>query len=100
MVAVHGNLLVVDDDVDSAELLRVLLRKRGYEVTACHNATEALDRLRQEDFDVVVADIQMEGISGIELCARIREMHPDVLTILITGHKRCAQSTIAARNAM
>jgi len=83
---VHGNLLVVDDDVDAADLLKTLLRKRGYEVSACHNATEALDRLRQDDVDVVVADIQMDGISGIELCARIREMHPDVLTILITGH--------------
>jgi two-component system, NtrC family, response regulator AtoC len=79
-------LLVVDDDADAAELLRVLLSKRGHDVVTCSNATDALERLRQEDIDVVVADIQMEGISGLELCARIRENHPDVLTILITGH--------------
>jgi two-component system, NtrC family, response regulator AtoC len=94
---VHGNLLVVDDDADSAELLRTLLHKRGYDVAACHSGNEALERLRRDEIDVVVADIQMDGITGIELCASIREMHPDVLTILITGHSSVDVAVSAIR---
>jgi DNA-binding NtrC family response regulator len=83
---VKGKLLVVDDDPDSAELLRDALVRKGHEAVACTSPQAALDRLRQDDIDLVVTDVLMEGMSGIELCKEIRTSHPDVLTIVVTGH--------------
>jgi two-component system response regulator AtoC len=83
---VKGKLLVVDDDPDSAELLRDALARRGHECDACTTSVEALDRLRHDDIDLVITDVQMDGMTGIDLCKEIRLAHPDVLTIVVTGH--------------
>ena len=47
---------------------------------------DALDRLRHDDCDLVITDVQMDGMTGIDLCKEIRLSHPDVLTIVVTGH--------------
>jgi two-component system response regulator HydG len=47
---------------------------------------EALDRLRRDDCDLVITDVQMDGMTGIDLCKEIRLSHPEVLTIVVTGH--------------
>jgi DNA-binding NtrC family response regulator len=83
---VKGKLLVVDDDPDSAELLRDGLARRGHDCDACTSSQDALDRLRHDDTDLVITDVQMDGMSGIELCKEIRLAHPDVMTIVVTGH--------------
>jgi two-component system response regulator HydG len=80
-----GSILVVDDEPDSAELLRALLRKRGFDATAVTSGEECLAHLRTHSADVVVTDVQMPGMSGLELCATLRERHPDLLPIVITG---------------
>src|SRR5687768_8202164 len=83
---VKGKLLVVDDDPDSAELLRDALARRGHECDAVTSSMDALDRLRRDDCDLVITDVQMDGMTGIDLCKEIRLSHPDVLTIVVTGH--------------
>src|SRR5690349_12484199 len=81
-----GTILIVDDDYDNAELLCELLRRRGYDATAVKSAHECLDHLLAHSPDVVVTDLQMPGMSGIELCVILRERHPDMLPLVITGH--------------
>jgi DNA-binding NtrC family response regulator len=81
-----GSILVVDDQPDTAEMLCALLRKRGFDATAVTSGQACLEHLRAHPADVVVTDVEMPGMSGIELCATLRERHPDLLPIVITGH--------------
>jgi two-component system response regulator HydG len=82
---VNGSVLVVDDDLDTAQLLRDGLRRRGLSVNSVHSATACLGRLATDTVDVVVTDIYMNDMTGLELCEQIRQSYPDVLSIVITG---------------
>ena len=79
------SLLLVDDDEDTRMLLQEGLGRRGFEVGAVASAQECLDWVRDHDVDVVVTDVQMPGVSGVQLCEQLRERHPHVLTIVLTG---------------
>jgi two-component system response regulator HydG len=78
-------VLLVDDDQDTLLLLQEGLERRGFTVGAVASAQECLDWVRDREVDVVVTDIQMPGLSGLELCNQLRERHPNVLSILLTG---------------
>jgi len=80
-----GTILVVDDEVETADLLRDLLRKRGFDAAAVTSGAQCLEHLRTHTVDIVITDVQMPGMSGIELCGTLRERHPDLLPIVITG---------------
>jgi len=82
---VTGTILIVDDDDDTATLLRDSLRKRGFDVDAVNSAPQCLEHLRTDPADVVVTDVQMSGMSGIELCQELRQRHPDLLPLVLTG---------------
>jgi two-component system response regulator HydG len=82
---VNGNILIVDDDDDTAILLRDSLRKRGFDVDAVNSAQQCLEHLRTDPADVVVTDVQMSGMSGIDLCQELRQRYPDLLTLVLTG---------------
>ncbi|HEY4013416.1 MAG TPA: sigma-54 dependent transcriptional regulator [Polyangiaceae bacterium] len=94
----EARLLVVDDDVTLCETLAIGLRKRGWEVTWKASAAEAVDLLSSQDFDVVVTDLHMRQVSGIELCERIVANRPDVPVIVLTafGSLESAISAIRA----
>ncbi len=85
MPDLNNNLLVVDDDPYVLESLASLLREFGYRVQTCQNATEALDTLRERTYDVVLTDIKMPGITGIELLRHIRDLDPQIPVILLTA---------------
>ncbi|HWV99669.1 MAG TPA: adenylate/guanylate cyclase domain-containing protein [Candidatus Acidoferrum sp.] len=68
----EGRLLLADDDEPNRELLRRRLEKLGYEVTACGNGLEALQRLGAAEFDLVLLDLLMPGLDGREVLARIK----------------------------
>jgi len=84
-VGMSGHVLVVDDDRDTSELLRDGLSKRGFTAECAVSAEDALMRLREQEFDVVVTDIQLGALSGIDLCQRVAENRPDVPVIVVTG---------------
>ncbi len=93
-----GTILIVDDEEDTAVLLRDLLRQRGFDVTAVSSGQPCLEQLRDHPADVVVTDVQMPGMSGIELCARLRERHPDLLPTIVTGHNDLDTAIAAIRS--
>ena len=66
-------ILIIDDDIDIAELESDLLKKEGCETVICNNGEDALEKINDEKYDLILMDIMMPGISGIELCAKIRE---------------------------
>ena len=80
-----NNLLVVDDDPYVLESLSSLLREFGYSVSTCQNARDALEKIKEQRFDVVLTDIKMPEITGIELLRRIHLIDPQLPVILLTA---------------
>jgi DNA-binding NtrC family response regulator len=78
-------LLVVDDDRVTRDLLREVFEKDGFEVSLAGSGEEALLALSKNAFPLVLSDIRMLGIDGIELLARIRKERPETFVILMTG---------------
>ncbi len=66
-------VLVVDDNPDSVAIMRSILEGRGYDVAAAHSGTEALQFLKKETVDLVLLDIMMPEMSGMEVLQRIKE---------------------------
>ena len=85
MSDVPQNVLVVDDDQDMRALLRDVLEEHGYKVTLAQNGQEALKSLREGEYPVVLTDLRMKGIQGIELLAEIKRSFPDTNVILMTA---------------
>ena len=79
-------ILVVDDDVDICTLLSRYLSKKGFEVAASHNGTQALDTLKKNRFDLVLCDFRLGDMDGSEVLAKIKELYPEVPVIIITGY--------------
>jgi len=94
---VKGRILVVDDDVDGATLLRGGLQRRGYQVHVIHTGETALTWLETHDVDVVIAHLRMSGMSGIALCNALHDAHPGVVTIVVTGDGALASAVAAIR---
>jgi response regulator RpfG family c-di-GMP phosphodiesterase len=78
-------LLVVDDEEIVLVALRETLLRAGYEVVASGTATEALEKLRQQPFAVIITDQQMPRVTGLEFLAQAKEIQPDATRILITA---------------
>jgi two-component system response regulator HydG len=94
---VNGTIMVVDDDVDSAVLLRDALRRRGFEVHESHSARECLEQLRFHSADLVVSDVRMPEMTGLELCRQLRDQRPELLSILVTAQSDIETAIAAIR---
>ncbi len=81
-----AEILIVDDDREIRELLAAGLHRSGYTACTALDAHQALERARQADLDVVVTDVAMEGMDGLELCRRLADARPDVPVIVLTAH--------------
>ncbi|MEO8875075.1 MAG: response regulator, partial [Polyangiaceae bacterium] len=80
-----ADVLLVDDDQPLCETLEIGLRKRGHRVAWRTHAAEALKLLDEQTFDVVVSDLNMREMGGLELCERVALNRPDIPVILLTG---------------
>lgn len=78
-------ILVVDDEKAVRKLFWDLFKKEGYVVTAVASGEEALTTLDKEKFDVVLLDIKLEHMSGIEALKKIKETKPQTTVVMITG---------------
>lgn len=80
-----GAVLVVDDDADMRELVHDMLKDRGHQVTTAGSGPEALKVLGEQDFAVVLTDLRMKGMQGLELLTEIHRTNPDIGVILMTA---------------
>jgi two-component system response regulator HydG len=80
-----GRVLLVDDDVALCETLTVGLKHLGFHACWRSSAKEAIGLLSVEEYDVVLADLNMPEMDGIELCSRLSEQQPDLPTIIVTA---------------
>ena len=78
-------ILVADDDEMCRELLAKALTKYDYEVTTAWNGNEALDFFKNKHYDLLITDIEMPGITGIDLLKEVKIIAPSVGVIIVTG---------------
>jgi len=92
-------IVVIEDDVDEAALMRELLERRGYRIIAAATGEQCLDHLAREPVDLVITGIRMPGISGVDLCAVINARFPKLPVIVLSGNAERARaiSTIQDR---
>jgi two-component system response regulator HydG len=91
-------ILIIDDDRSMCDVLEAELRKRGFETTTTTSPEEGLRRLVEDDYDLVLTDINMHGMSGVEVCRQIVESREDVPVVVMTayGSMEAAIATIRA----
>lgn len=68
-----GRILVVDDDPHAVEILTRMLQREGYQCVGVHSGPEALNALRQQPFDVILLDVMMPEMDGLQVCERLRQ---------------------------
>ncbi|MCS6899036.1 MAG: sigma-54 dependent transcriptional regulator [Myxococcales bacterium] len=95
---VRGMVLVVDDEANARRGMKALLEQEGFSVSTAADGAEALDQLASETFDVVVTDLKMPRIDGLELLKRARQTHEDLPVVMVTAHG-AVESAIAAMKA-
>jgi two-component system NtrC family response regulator len=85
-VSVKGRIVVIDDEVNAASALETLLRDDGYDVAKANDARSGLQILEKSEADIVLTDLRMPGMDGLELLARIKELRPETMVILMTAY--------------
>ncbi len=81
-----AKILIVDDDQGVRELLEIMLTREGYVVTCASDADKALSRCRKTAYDLVITDLKMPKIDGIEFIRRLKDVAPATMVILITAY--------------
>ena len=81
----HAKILIVDDERIALRNLEHVMKKEGYEVTGTQSGPNALKLLEERQFDVVLTDLRMEKVDGLQILRKTRELHPDTEVIMITG---------------
>ena len=81
----QARILVVDDELVIRESLAGWLRRDNYHVSSVASGEDALDMLQQQTFDILLLDIQLDGISGMDVLAHVKEEYPDIDVIMITA---------------
>lgn len=79
-------ILIVDDDADVAEVLRELVSRGDRVVHVCSDGLKALEKLEKESYDLLILDLVMPGVDGLEVFKFAKKVNPEVLVIIITGY--------------
>ena len=93
----NASILVVDDERAIQDSLAWCLRTDGHEVQTAEDGEEAMEIMAAQDFDVVISDIIMPGVSGLELLRKARALHPRTLVVLITAYATVETAVEALR---
>lgn len=82
----EAKILVVDDEKIMRDLVQRILNKAGYQVETKDNGEAALERLAEDDFDMVISDVNMPGVGGFELLKEVKKQYPQTAVIMMTGY--------------
>lgn len=92
-----ANVLVVDDEEQFLKVFSQRLQGRGMKVDTANTGEEALERAKKKDFDAIILDMAMPGMSGIETLKRIKNENPDLQIIMLTGQGTVEKSVEAMK---
>ena len=93
-----ARILVVDDELSMREFLKILLEKEGYSVSVAPEASSALEITAREEIELVITDIRMPGMTGLELLAELKHRTPDLPVIMITAFASPDDAVMAMKN--
>jgi two-component system response regulator AtoC len=79
-------VLVVEDDPIIRRFIRDVLKRKGYDIQGSENGLDALDKVQQKDYQLVISDLKMEGMDGLELLSRVKKISPNTEVIIITAY--------------
>lgn len=80
------SILIVDDDESTGDILTLILNKKGYKTEIARTGREALEKARRRFFNLALLDIRLPDMEGIELIAPLKEIHPDMVIIIVTAY--------------
>ena len=93
----HKNILVIDDEVAVNNNIRKILHKKGYHVDQAISKAEALEKIHGQSYKLVLLDLKIPGVKGLELLQAIREKRPETMVIIITGYASIETAVETAR---
>ena len=85
MVNGPARILILEDDETLREAIERVLKRQGYRVVAAGRGEEAIERARGERFDLIIADIRMEGVNGLDTIEQTQQLQPDIGSIVVSG---------------
>ncbi len=91
-------LLVVDDEISMREFLKILLEKEGFDVLTAAEGNAAIELIQKNSVDLIISDIRMPGMSGIELLAAVKEINGEIGVIMITAFASPEDAVSAMKN--
>ena len=86
MFETPSHILLVDDEEDFVEMLGLRLKEAGETVLTAHSGSRCLEILEETDVDVIILDVKMPGMDGIETLTEVKKRHPLTEVIMLTGH--------------
>ncbi len=93
-------ILIVDDEFMAREMMQEILERAGYQAMAVGSGQDALRLAQEQDFDLLLADIKMPEMDGLELVQRFREIKPETIPMLITGYASIETAQMAVREGV
>ncbi|MBW2337709.1 MAG: sigma-54-dependent Fis family transcriptional regulator, partial [Deltaproteobacteria bacterium] len=93
-----AKILIVDDELIMRESLAGWLQRDGHSIQTAPSGEEALEKLKETHFDIMLVDIKMEGISGLEVLQQVKESDPDVAVVMITAYGSIPTAIEAMKN--
>lgn len=93
----NEKILIVDDEEDILKVLKFLLSREGYEVDTALTGEEALELLKKKNYDLVLTDLRMPGIDGIELLDKTLEINPSTAVVIMTAYASIESAVIAIK---
>jgi signal transduction histidine kinase len=93
-----SKILVVDDEQSVAMTIKAILEIDGSEVTAVTSGAEALSQIREHEFDVVLTDLRLDDLDGIEILRETQKLWPDTVSIMLTGYASLESAVTALRS--
>lgn len=91
------HILVVDDEPDMCWIFRQILESEGYKVLTANSGKEAIDMVKKGNIDLIIMDVMMPGIDGLETYRRIKKMGANLPVIMITGHGNMSKAMEAIK---
>ena len=85
-VGIPGRILVVDDNTNAVKALQYVLDREGFRTDSADSGAEALDRLAKNGYQVLISDLRMPGMTGVELLRKVRDAYPDIPVLILTAH--------------
>jgi CheY-like chemotaxis protein len=82
-----GSILIVDDNMTLVTTITMILKRRGFQVESTYNGQDAISMIRKQPFSMILMDLKMPGMNGVEALKEIRAIRPDARVIIMTAYE-------------